>query len=519
LWAAIYGLQAKTSNWDTALSTASANATNAVSTHNTNETSHASLFATANTPRKLYSPTSTNTWIGGDGNQYVISNFWNMTFSDDFDDSYYPSQTNYLFTSASQSFFEGISYTVFLGNTNWTAYYSISLSGIAHKTSSLAAIRTWAATTNTLVLDPAAGTGASGYAYVTYWATTNLVDSLSYKPNYSGATNIADSAVAVHNTNETSHAELLAEKVGIAHTNDPSAHPSLFSLKADSSHTNDPAAHAALFAGKADTNDLRIVGAVQRTGDTMTGSLTTTVDHLTTAPAGNELVSATWVRSLAMSGAEWYFTPTVTNGFGEKTANFVALSGSLYANAFTNVIASPVTSTTYLAGGVTTNLYTALRSPITLDAYMARSGGNASTTIPVHPEIYYIYNGTTNHLGDWSVPDQTITATTPTRYQWVVPFVEPSITGSVRIVAYIKSGTVSGTAAGLHIFGGNGYSSHLDIPNTVTASGGLTGSQVTNIVRSITYTNQTWAAAGTNATYQLSWDVTNMTFKVLEILP
>lgn len=32
-------------------------------------------------------------------------------------------------------------------------------------------------------------------------------------------------------------------------------------------------------------------------------------------------------------------------------------------------------------------------------------------------------------------------------------------------------------------------------------------------------TNQLWGAAGTNATYQLSWDVTNGTFKVLEVLP
>jgi hypothetical protein len=32
-------------------------------------------------------------------------------------------------------------------------------------------------------------------------------------------------------------------------------------------------------------------------------------------------------------------------------------------------------------------------------------------------------------------------------------------------------------------------------------------------------TNQTWGAIGTNATYRMSWDVTNMTFKVEEILP
>lgn len=38
-------------------------------------------------------------------------------------------------------------------------------------------------------------------------------------------------------------------------------------------------------------------------------------------------------------------------------------------------------------------------------------------------------------------------------------------------------------------------------------------------VRTMTHSNQLWSAVGTNATYQLSWDVTNGTFKVEEILP
>lgn len=33
------------------------------------------------------------------------------------------------------------------------------------------------------------------------------------------------------------------------------------------------------------------------------------------------------------------------------------------------------------------------------------------------------------------------------------------------------------------------------------------------------WTNMTWGATGTNATYRMSWDVTNGTFKVEEILP
>lgn len=257
---------------------------------------------------------------------------------------------------------------------------------------------------------------------------------------------------------------------------------------------------------------------VMASGATMTGRLATSIDQTSVAPANNDLVSAAWVRGLAMSGQEWYFTSSVTNGFGNKTTNFVALASSIPGSAFTNALASPLSSNAYLAGGITTNTYTALRSPITLDAYMARSGGNAASVLPVHPEIYYVYAGTTNHLGDWSVPDQMITATTPTRYTWVVAFPEPSITGSVRVIAYMKSGTVSGPSAGLNIYGGGIFSSHIDIQN-VAASGGVSITDVRNEIRSTVYTNQVWASPLTNATYRMSWDATNGTFLVEEILP
>jgi hypothetical protein len=65
----------------------------------------------------------------------------------------------------------------------------------------------------------------------------------------------------------------------------------------------------------------------------------------------------------------------------------------------------------------------------------------------------------------------------------------------------------------------NGTTGTLTSNLSFTVTAGITGATVTNIVNAFTFTNQTWAAAGTNATYQMAWDVTNMTFKVLEILP
>jgi hypothetical protein len=188
------------------------------------------------------------------------------------------------------------------------------------------------------------------------------------------------------------------------------------------------------------------------------------VDYLATAPDADEIPTAEWVRSLAMQGSAWYWSATPTNGFGEKTTNFVALSATPPAQAITNSIASPVASSRYLAGGITTQLFGAVRSPITFEVWCARTSGNSSSIVPAHPEIYYIYQGTTNHLGDFDAGDQNVAAnTTPTRYTWTVSFTQPTITGGVYVIGYLKSGTVSGSACGLQIYGGGVYDSHMHI--------------------------------------------------------
>ncbi len=189
-------------------------------------------------------------------------------------------------------------------------------------------------------------------------------------------------------------------------------------------------------------------------------------DQLTIAPEDDELAKASWVRSLNMQGAQWFFTQSVTNGFGEKTTNFVSLSTTQYA-LFTNTIASPVTATTYLAGGITTQKYSVLRAPVTFEVWINRTGGAANSIVNAHPEIYYVYNGTTNQLGDYEAGYQNIAeSTTPKKYTWTISFEQPVITGLVSIVGYLKTDTVSGPACGLNIYGGGSYDSHMDITGT-----------------------------------------------------
>jgi len=203
-------------------------------------------------------------------------------------------------------------------------------------------------------------------------------------------------------------------------------------------------------------------------GGTFTGAVYTTRDLTDTAPANTEFATAGWVRSLAIQGTDWYFSSDVASGFGEKTANFVYLKTDVPAVQFTNRIASPVPSSTYLAGGISTQLYGELRSPITFEVYMKRVGGNATTRIPVKMEVYYVYNGQTNQLGDWEAYPQIIRATTLTKYDFTVSFNEPALTnGGVYVIGYLKSATVSGAAARLDIVGGPLAASHLNIAASV----------------------------------------------------
>ena len=65
----------------------------------------------------------------------------------------------------------------------------------------------------------------------------------------------------------------------------------------------------------------------------------------------------------------------------------------------------------------------------------------------------------------------------------------------------------------------NGVTGTLSTNLSFTVTAGITGATVTNIVSGFNYATQTWSAAGTNATYRMTWDTTNGTFKVEEILP
>ena len=138
---------------------------------------------------------SNDRFIDGLGNCYVVSNFWEMTFSNGFrtqdNINIPPALELYTFTSPSQSFFER-------PGGQFSPYWRLDIGGVEHYPGGFYN-RQWYPTTNSLVFDPVLITGAQGYVYVRPYSTTNLISTLA-----SQADVISTTAGKV-STNETRH--------------------------------------------------------------------------------------------------------------------------------------------------------------------------------------------------------------------------------------------------------------------------------------------------------------------------
>jgi hypothetical protein len=147
--------------------------------------SNAINFTSSNKTLRLFDPADVNSYeinhyMDGAGNKYVVSNSWEMSFSSDFgmEVAFPTAQTNYLFTSWGQQYFEGTVSYYWLGHPVYITYWSINLTGIYHKPGGFYT-RDWLPTTNALVLDPVAETGATGHAFIRLISTTNLTATLA----------------------------------------------------------------------------------------------------------------------------------------------------------------------------------------------------------------------------------------------------------------------------------------------------------------------------------------------------
>jgi len=155
------------------------------------ETDSIALSALAtNKTLRLFNPENLNEYIDGSGNKYVISNFWNMTFSPDF--AHPPAQPSYLFTSLTQSVYQYGSFGV---------YWMMSPTRVEWRGSDLGSVWIWEATTNAAVLQ-AGDSALNGFAFVEYWATTNLIATLASQADVGSLT------AGLVSTNETRNVRL-----------------------------------------------------------------------------------------------------------------------------------------------------------------------------------------------------------------------------------------------------------------------------------------------------------------------
>ncbi len=230
----------------------------------------------------------------------------------------------------------------------------------------------------------------------------------------------------------------------------------------------------------------------------------------------------------------------VTNKVAAGVASAVAQAGT---NATASVTGHNTNATAHAS------LFAALATTNQLNGYFPLSGGrlNSGARLQIGDDIPYsgwlvgtygprevVYGGAgtptvTMHFPDWLDGDNINIASK----EWVVKQYYLTAEADTNALAQLTT-----------------HTNRTDNPHVVTAAqvGALTAQETTNAiaaetnraiqaeamlyprnnpsnlttiaaVRAMTYTNQTWGASGTNATYRMSWDIANMTFKVEEILP
>lgn len=179
-------------------------------------------------------------------------------------------------------------------------------------------------------------------------------------------------------------------------------------------------------------------------GGTVTGPVLSTSPS-TNGPAMNEFPVAGWVRGLFNNGIIDYSTTntdlTATNpGSGQVMYTFATTIPTVNSRTYTAPNASD-----YIGSVMTTNTFTFLQGPISVNAYLAALGGSGNPSVSVHPEIYYSYDKT-NWFGDWEAQNQTLIIGATNLYQWVVSF--PAITSTNSAGFYLERRYKVGAAAG-----------------------------------------------------------------------
>lgn len=189
------------------------------------------------------------------------------------------------------------------------------------------------------------------------------------------------------------------------------------------------------------------------------------------SPSANQLVKASWVRSLFSGGTFLY---NITNAHPVDATWYIASSttnSSAQVRTYTGV-----TNNQYLGTGImSTQAFTTVYSPMTVNAYLSFNTGGARA-VSVKPEFYYVYtnlatNAVSNLLGDYDCGAQPLTAGT-NLYTFVVSFPTVSSTNPFYVVRRFKV-TSQNANPDVSIHGSGSTPSHISFnspPATQVAS-------------------------------------------------
>lgn len=193
-----------------------------------------------------------------------------------------------------------------------------------------------------------------------------------------------------------------------------------------------------------------------------------------TAPGSNQLVTASWVRNLfSASGSPYYNSTNIDSGatnadmanqYVYKYQSTIPISDSrVYSTA------DFLTNSGYVGAVITTNRFSYLSGAILVNSYFAYTGGSASPTLLIKPEIYISSDGT-NWYSEVAASPQSITYGTTNLFQWLVDFPATSATnatgfllqrrfkitgitgsGTRTLRVFIGTNAISGTADAAHL--------------------------------------------------------------------
>lgn len=213
------------------------------------------------------------------------------------------------------------------------------------------------------------------------------------------------------------------------------------------------------------------------------------------APAPNELVQASWVRSLFLNGFIKY------NSTNESAGSVYGLTPMIYLTNvpayFSRTYTTP-TNNQYVGVVALTNM-TSLSGPVVVSAYLCASGGTGgSRALHVKPEIYYSYDNGTNLLGDWDCQPQSIALDVTNRYDFVIPVPQTTFNlGGATVYRVLKVTSATGTTVpNLIVSGGTNFPGQISY-NTSQSTSSSTATATTG---SVNATNYAGLVRGTNNT-------------------